>query len=671
MTNRRPENATFLLMTTHTIRRLVLLSLLFPLSPLRAEEPALRDLLRDALYTEEVTRDPEKAAKQYEDLLARHAAQKTFAASALFRLAEVRRKQDRKDDATQLYQRLLAEFPNAETETKLARENLAALGAKAEVPAALPIDEESRFYRSLEKMAQDSPDHLRKPEIIAAVIAQAVEKGPAPVAFVLDHARSAESDELAMQLAARGGHLAVVEILLSRRIDPKGETAIDGLNAAVEAGNREIVSALLKAGTSPDGKRADAIPQHLTPLIIATRRGNVEIARILIEAGADVNLVPGNCLPNLENETDIAIGGPLHEAVWRNQPQIVDLLVEHKADVNLMEPVSKITPIWLAVRLDSAGTSDMVKHLLELGAAPDANSAPLPTPDEARSLGAPDDSSAHTPLELAVISGSVNCVKLLLAAKRERNTPVESKLLWDSVSNYSSMSTILEITRLLLDHGADPNPPDLCSQSMNRLSNEEIPVTQPMDSSLIRHAVINWTNQSPEEFVMLVELLLERGTKVNPDWIKEGFPDTPMGIRKFFVRRLSYPQWVEEKAIWMIDLTERLPNWKPVITAKGDEEPPMLESWMLDEESKTLHGFQKEFPEFALYRKTDKGVTEIAVVPLDSPEPFPKLQWGDILEIRGREGRAFATPALWSGVVRQALEKKVKASQPAPAPSPR
>ncbi|HSP42085.1 MAG TPA: tetratricopeptide repeat protein, partial [Luteolibacter sp.] len=130
MTNPEPEAATFLVMTRNPVRRpaLACLSLLLPWSALRADEPALSELLRDALYTEEVARDSEKAAKQYEELLARHDAQKTFAAAALFRLAEVRRKQDRKDDAIQLYQRLIAEFPYAETETKRAKENLAVLG---------------------------------------------------------------------------------------------------------------------------------------------------------------------------------------------------------------------------------------------------------------------------------------------------------------------------------------------------------------------------------------------------------------------------------------------------------------------------------------------------------------------------------------------------------------
>jgi hypothetical protein len=46
------------------------------LLPLRAGETELRDLLRDALYTEEVARDPEKAAKQYEELLSRQPSRK-------------------------------------------------------------------------------------------------------------------------------------------------------------------------------------------------------------------------------------------------------------------------------------------------------------------------------------------------------------------------------------------------------------------------------------------------------------------------------------------------------------------------------------------------------------------------------------------------------------------
>lgn len=120
-------------MTRFPTPRLSLLvaALTMPLLSLRAEEStAPRDLLRDGLYAEEVSRNAEEAAASYEKILRLHEEQQLFAATALFRLAEVRRKQERKDEAIRLYQRLIREFPQAEAELKLARGHLAALGAE-------------------------------------------------------------------------------------------------------------------------------------------------------------------------------------------------------------------------------------------------------------------------------------------------------------------------------------------------------------------------------------------------------------------------------------------------------------------------------------------------------------------------------------------------------------
>jgi len=666
MTNRRV--AAFIIRSA-MLRNFIcnsLLALAVSLLPAVAQEqPDLRTLLRDGLYAEEVTRDSEAAAKSYEHVLARYSEQRAFAATALFRLAEVRRKQDRKDDAIQLYQRLLAEFPNAETEAKLARENLDTLGGKPVDSTALPIDEETQSLQRMEKLALASPDHLRKPSIMI----EAVKKGWArPVAFMLDHAYSAESEALAMSTAAKFGHLSVLNLLLARGVDPKGEIAINALMTAVEEGNREIIIALLKAGTSPDGKQGDVIPKQITPLVIATRRGDVETAKLLIESGADVNLIPRECVPNLATETPVAIGGPLHEAVWKNMPRIVDLLLEHKADVNLTEPVSKITPVWLAARQGMTGNPDMVKQLLERGADPDVKSAPDASSLDAGKQPWPDYPGACEPLELAIMVGSVDCVKLLLVAKKARNTPVDSTLLRTSVSRFSDVSTALEITRLLLDHGADPNPPDLIFQSLIKLWNKGGRITKPKEKSLIQEAIEAGKIEKTEDLWSLIELLLERGSKINPDWVSEGFPGARADLRPLLIRRFLYPKWAGEKAIWIVDLDLARPHMKPAITAIQDEKPPMLEQWMLDEEETNI--FSKDFPEFALYRKTEKGVTEIAVFRLNSPEPFPKLQWGDILEERGRQGRSYSIPSRWDQDVKDALIKRVKAQQPASAPGP-
>jgi hypothetical protein len=79
-------------------------------------------LLTTPLAAEEVSRAPAAAATKYEDLLARFRDQRALAATATFRLAEVRRKQDRKEQAIVLCQRLPAEFPDAGPGGKLARD---------------------------------------------------------------------------------------------------------------------------------------------------------------------------------------------------------------------------------------------------------------------------------------------------------------------------------------------------------------------------------------------------------------------------------------------------------------------------------------------------------------------------------------------------------------------
>ena len=59
-----------------------------------------------------------------------------------------------------------------------------------------------------------------------------------------------------------------------------------------------------------------------TPLTYAALNGFVEASRVLIEAGADVNLYPTSSF------------GPLHLAAQNRNDNIVKLLVQNKARVN-------------------------------------------------------------------------------------------------------------------------------------------------------------------------------------------------------------------------------------------------------------------------------------------------------------------------------------------------
>ncbi len=60
-----------------------------------------------------------------------------------------------------------------------------------------------------------------------------------------------------------------------------------------------------------------------TPLKAAVGIGNKEMASLLIDKGADVNIKSGD-----REET------PLHEAAAKGWPRIVNLLLKHGADVN-------------------------------------------------------------------------------------------------------------------------------------------------------------------------------------------------------------------------------------------------------------------------------------------------------------------------------------------------
>ena len=64
-----------------------------------------------------------------------------------------------------------------------------------------------------------------------------------------------------------------------------------------------------------------------TPLIVAPRKGNVEIAKLLIERGANIN------------KTDITGQTPLHVACQNGREEMVKLLPERGADINKAIPV--------------------------------------------------------------------------------------------------------------------------------------------------------------------------------------------------------------------------------------------------------------------------------------------------------------------------------------------
>lgn len=158
---------------------------------------------------------------------------------------------------------------------------------------------------------------------------------------------------------------------------PIGRTPL--LIAAAYAGNAESVRLLLDKGA----KIGDQDVTHETALTSAAKRGDAQMAEVLIAAGADVNaggrppLVwaaeEGNAecvaclLKHGAGKQPQSLNGALFSATTRGPIEAVQLLLEHGADPNAAVGFAGYTPLMGAAYSESLPLSAL-KLLLEKGA---------------------------------------------------------------------------------------------------------------------------------------------------------------------------------------------------------------------------------------------------------------------------------------------------------------
>ena len=162
-----------------------------------------------------------------------------------------------------------------------------------------------------------------------------------------------------MLAACFEGSPKIAEYLLARGADITAKATMDGipnrptcLHVASYYNFPAVAEILLAHGAPVDEPMDDGA----SPLFVACKQGNSEVARPLLRAGADVTTT----------SQDGNVWSCLHYAAWYNYPTLVDVLLANGALVD--QPMAKgASPLFIACE---KGHTEVARKLLDAGADP-------------------------------------------------------------------------------------------------------------------------------------------------------------------------------------------------------------------------------------------------------------------------------------------------------------
>jgi ankyrin len=281
--------------------------------------------------------------------------------------------------------------------------------------------------------------------------------------------------QTALMWAAIEGHADVAKLLLARGASVNAQTSVqvpDGMENSITRNDGTRATSANIGAAGPGVYRARAIPSPsggMSPLLFAAREGRLDMARLLIESKANLNL------PSANGTTPLAV------AIINNHIQLARYLLAAGADPNIADEYYKRPPLFAAIEMrnlnfppetppphpDAGDPLDLIKDLLDKGANPNAQTNTTPVRGFMQLTGSWVNFDGQTPFIRAALAGDIT------------------------------------VMRLLLQRGADP----------------AIKTAQG-STALMAAAGVNWVigetySRSDEEYLAAATLCLERGLDVN------------------------------------------------------------------------------------------------------------------------------------------------------------
>jgi ankyrin repeat protein len=333
----------------------------------------------------------------------------------------------------------------------------AAIARKADVNAA-QVDGSTALHWAAER------DDLEMAELLLEAGARATARtreGVAPLqlaaingsAKMIDRLLKAGADpnaplttagDTALMMAARTGKTDAIRVLVEAGADVNAKESWGGTTAlmwAVSEGHAQAARLLIDAGAdvnarshyvaaangrgfegrtplanSTEAKAAEFASGWLTPLMLAAREGDVELARMLLDAGADIDAAAG------DGKTALAL------AIFNGNYEAASFLVDRRADVNRAD-AQRFTPLFWAVDRRNMETAPNFPWM--------ATADPMP-------------------LIRRLLDAGANPNALVNNTPRARMREGSPRIVFATALMRAAFAADLELVRLLLDRGADP-----------------------------------------------------------------------------------------------------------------------------------------------------------------------------------------------------------------------
>jgi uncharacterized protein len=281
-----------------------------------------------------------------------------------------------------------------------------------------------------------------------------------------------EYHQTPLMVAARAGHAPIVSLLIKNdaKVDAQTRTGETPKFRTPSQNSGSKGAGIVRGGWPERGER-DPIPGAKTPLLYAAREGHADIAKLLLDAGANIEKADADGVT------------PLLMAVLNGHTALAQDLITRGANVNVQDWYGQ-TPLWAAVDLrnldvpgptrdngvDREAAFALIKVLLDKRADPNARTKEYPPQRRwVTRLGSLSwvDFTGQTPFLRAALAGDVKTMRLLLEYHADPNintfngtTPLMAAagMNWTVSQTYDEgPQALLEAVKLAQSQGNDVN----------------------------------------------------------------------------------------------------------------------------------------------------------------------------------------------------------------------